>query len=297
MSVVSGIWGAESSSNAADAQSSASKYAANVEMKMYEQGREDMMPWLDAGKWALGTPPGYSMNGKYLGSDMDNLDEDAIRKEAVSKILPLFGGEPPSNAGAAALYNKKVNEEIENIKSNLQSSTATGENQASQGTGLIGMMAAGPGEFEESPGYQFRLKEGEKAIQRNASRTGRLDSGATMKAMSRYNQDYASSEYDKFLARYYQKLTPYQSLAGLGQTTGQASAGLAQQTGTNVGNSIMAGGQAKASGYINQANAMSNMSSNTIQGLGVANQLGWLGGGGGGDALSAAGYAAKWLGG
>ena len=288
MSVVSGIWGAESSENAADTMASSAKDAAQMEMQMYEQGREDMMPWLDAGKWALGSPEGYSYKGEYLGADLDSLDEDKLRKMAADKVLPMFGGQYPSKGSNQILYEKTIKEEIANIKSGLQSSPATG---------LAGMIQESPGEFEKSPGYEFRRREGEKAVQRNASRTGRIDSGATMKAMSRYNQDYASSEYDKFLARYYQKLTPYQSLAGLGQTTGQASAGLATQTGTNVGNSIMAGGQAKASGYINQANAMSNMSSNTIQGLGVANQLGWLGGGGGGDALSAAGYAAKWLGG
>jgi hypothetical protein len=116
---------------------------------------------------------------------------------------------------------------------------------------------AGPGEFTESPGYEFRLKEGQKTLERSAAaRTGVLG-GDTERALVRYGQDYATNEYDNFLSRYYQSLTPYQSLSDVGQT---ATAGTVN-AGTNAANQIASNaiqaGNAQATGYINNANAIS----------------------------------------
>jgi hypothetical protein len=121
---------------------------------------------------------------------------------------------------------------------------------------LAAKVAAGPGDFYKSPGYDFRLAEGQKALERSAAaRTGALGAD-TERALIRYNQDYATNEYDNFLSRYYQSLTPYQSLSGVGQT---ATAGTTM-AGTNAANSIaqgaLAAGNAQAAGYINSANAI-----------------------------------------
>jgi len=127
-------------------------------------------------------------------------------------------------------------------------------------------VTAGPGEFdyEKSPGYDFRLAEGEKAIERSAAARGNLLGGATGKALQRYGQDYASGdynkEYDNFLRRYYEGLTPLQSLAGVGQSTASQTAGQAGAVGANIGNTQFQGGiaagNAIAGGQINQANAI-----------------------------------------
>jgi hypothetical protein len=146
---------------------------------------------------------------------------------------------------------------------------------------LKGMMDVGPGNFVESPGYQFRLDEGQKAIERGAAARGNLMGGANQKALTRYGQDYASGEYSNFLTQYYQSLAPWQSMSGLGQSTamGNATQGqgyaasVAQNTlnGTNAANNyLMAGANAGAAGLINQANAFSGMSNS-----GVNNYLAW----------------------
>jgi len=241
MSVISGIWGAESSEEAAETQADAARHATQIEERIYWQNRADMMPWRDAGVWALGRPRGIYGDGEYLAYDFE---EVAKNKELREKI----------QAG-----------EYENIEWDKK------------GYGLYGMIQQGPGKFEKSPGYEFRMQEGQKALERSAAARGRLDSGATMKAITKYGQDYASNEYDKFLARYYQSLTPYQSLAGLGMTSAGTMANLSSQTGENIANTTMAGGTARASGYINKANAISNMSQNTMTGLALANEMGWLG--------------------
>ena len=114
---------------------------------------------------------------------------------------------------------------------------------------------AGPGKFTKSPGYQFRLDEANKAIERSAAARGGLVSGRTGKELTRYSQNYATNDYDNFLNRYYQSLTPLQSLAGVGQTTASNQAAQGNQVASNVANNQMEAGNARASGYINSANA------------------------------------------
>lgn len=55
--------------------------------------------------------------------------------------------------------------------------------------------AAPPTNFEKSPGYDFRLREGQRAIENSASAQGLLRSGNTWKGLIDYNQGMASQEY------------------------------------------------------------------------------------------------------
>ncbi len=131
---------------------------------------------------------------------------------------------------------------------------------------LIDMMETGPGQFEASPGYQFRLQEGINALERGAAARGKLLSGPTQKALIRWGQDYATGDYDNFLRRYYDRLRPWQSLAGVGQTatgeTGRLGANMAGNVArTNIlaaqgiGNALLQAGRARASGYEGMATA------------------------------------------
>ena len=56
--------------------------------------------------------------------------------------------------------------------------------------------------FEADPGYQFRQQEGNKALLGAASAQGHMLSGATMKAMQKYNQGLASQEYGNAYNRF-----------------------------------------------------------------------------------------------
>jgi hypothetical protein len=143
-------------------------------------------------------------------------------------------------------------------------------------SGQVNMMA--------DPGYQFRLSEGLKALDRQAAARGGLISGGALKAAQRYGQDYATGEYG---AAYNRALTEYNAQvgradtmynrlagqAGIGQTATGQLAGAAGQTGANISNiigqgaqlqgqAIGAAGQARASGYVGAANALTGMGSN-----------------------------------
>lgn len=121
------------------------------------------------------------------------------------------------------------------------------------------------GGFEVSPGYQFRIDEAIKAIERSAAARGGLRSGATMDAIQRRVQGEASNEYERYTARLMQ-------LAGLGENanSGSANAGAnyasgTMQTAAMSGNAALAAGNARASGYVNTGNAINQGIQNVAQ--------------------------------
>ena len=125
-------------------------------------------------------------------------------------------------------------------------------------------------QFQQDPGYAFRMSEGMKALDRSAAARGGLLSGATLKGAQRFGQGLGSEEYQNAFSRYQTerqaRLGPLQSLAGLGQTSAQSLGGAAGQYGTNAADTIMTRGA-------NQANAalqMGNIRSSQYAGYGNA---------------------------
>jgi hypothetical protein len=120
----------------------------------------------------------------------------------------------------------------------------------------------GMDQFQADPGYAFRLSEGMKALDRTAAQRGGLLSGSTLKAAQRYGQEMGSQEYMNAFNRYQTErnaqLNPLQSLAGLGQTSTNALANAASQMGQNYATGYGNIGQAKASGYVGGANALTS---------------------------------------
>jgi hypothetical protein len=119
----------------------------------------------------------------------------------------------------------------------------------------------GMDQFQADPGYAFRMSEGMKGLERSAAARGGLLSGATLKGIQRYGQDLASQEYQNAFNRYGverdRRLNPLQSLAGMGQTTSQQLGAAGQTMAGNVGQAMGAAAQARASGYMGGANALS----------------------------------------
>lgn len=132
-------------------------------------------------------------------------------------------------------------------------------------------------------GFEHGLGEGRTAIDRMAGAGGMRNSGATLKALTRFGQDYAGSKaegaYDRFegekddlmqrfgyadtmrLGSYdrfkgdqdslYNRLA---GVAGLGTTATGQSAGAGAQTGANIGNLLTSGANARGAAQIAQGN-------------------------------------------
>ena len=117
-------------------------------------------------------------------------------------------------------------------------------------------------QFQQDPGYAFRLKEGQQALDRQAAARGGLISGGALKAATRYGQEMGSQEYTNAFNRYQAerqaRLGPLQSLTGMGQTTAQQIGSAGQNMASNVGEAMGSSAAARASGYVGQANALTS---------------------------------------
>ena len=116
------------------------------------------------------------------------------------------------------------------------------------------------GDYQADPGYQFRLDQGEKGINNAAAARGSRYSGATLKALARFNSDQASQEYGKAYDRYNNDVSTrfnrLASVAGVGQTATNQTSAAGQAYATQAGDAIQSAGTARASGYVGTANAV-----------------------------------------
>lgn len=121
-------------------------------------------------------------------------------------------------------------------------------------------------DFRADPGYQFRLREGMRGVENSAAARGGLLSGNTLKALANYNQQAASNEYMNSYNRFNNDNTTLfnrlAALANTGQTTANSLSTLGSNTAQNVGQNLMTAGQARASGYAGQANAVNGFIDN-----------------------------------
>lgn len=68
---------------------------------------------------------------------------------------------------------------------------------AAGGQGLNELLRGyNPGDLTQDPSYQFRLAEGQKALEKSMAARGMLNSGQAMKAITDYGQNMASTAYD-----------------------------------------------------------------------------------------------------
>lgn len=150
--------------------------------------------------------------------------------------------------------------------------------------GYANFTAPTAAEAEATPGYQFTLDQGSKALQNSAAARGNLLTGGTATALENYGQGLASTTYQQTynnaLQSYLQNYNKFQStqadqynrlagLAGTGQTAantlgaaGQAAANntanIDLTSGAQQGQSIQNAGAATASGYVGAGNAINS---------------------------------------
>lgn len=96
-----------------------------------------------------------------------------------------------------------------------------GGDAASKGYGSLGG-GINPGDVQNEAGYQFGLNQGLTAQSNQFGARGMRNSGAAIKAATRYGNDYATTKYDnafnRIVANRSAQLNPLQSLAGASQT-------------------------------------------------------------------------------
>jgi len=109
---------------------------------------------------------------------------------------------------------------------------------------LTGDPAATQNRLEQSPGYQFRLNQGQNSIQNLLASKGGLKSGAAMKALEEYAQGTASQEFGN-------QVNYLQNFANMGQQSATGMANAELFAGSNMAN-------ASQQGILGQGMAMAN---------------------------------------
>lgn len=190
------------------------------------------MPFLTSALIGGAIAAGGSVAGGLLGKSAANTQANAA-KDATQQSLALQKQEfdqnradqtPWRNAGGAAV-------------------TTLGKLSAPGGDLYHNFSAQ---DFQADPGYDFRLQQGQQALERSAAARGNLFSGGTLKSLDQYNQGFASNEFENAYNRFQQnRQTQYNQLAGvagLGQTSVQATGAAGSAYGANAGNTIFQGG-------------------------------------------------------
>jgi hypothetical protein len=146
-------------------------------------------------------------------------------------------------------------------------------------------MTGGGSLFRRQPGYQFQVAEGERGVKNNLAALGMKNSGAALKALTRFRTGLADQSYGSYLDR-------LSGIAGAGgnavsninslgaNTSSQVNSALSGMSGTlgNMGSTTQDAGAARASGYVGTANAWGNALTSGVSD--ISNALGRYSAGG-----------------
>jgi len=248
---------------ATNAVTSAANDSNALQAAIFQQQRDDLAPWRASGASALteinrrlglGQPQNQTVQGQGVAPVLNN---PSIPMQGTGSEI-YDGRVMPTNmvqAGGDSITQSMAAPSQPYDKPQINYGEQPGQpTQPVQNPGPAGSSSDPQnryGGFYASPGYQFRMDEGNRAITGNRAASGMLQSGDTLRALNRYGQDYASNEYNTQLNQLF-------NVAGLGQTaTGQQNA-----LSSNYANNVTANNQnsanALSSSYANQGNIWGN---------------------------------------
>jgi hypothetical protein len=169
----------------------------------------------------INTATGQAIKYGQSGIDQSNA--------AIQQMLAGAGG---AVGGAVGNAGNWVNRGLGTAAGALQPYSTAGQGALSTLSGMLapgGSLTTTPSAatlMAQDPGYQFRLQQGQKALEASASARGGLLGGAAQKAAMQYGQGFGSNEYqntwNRFMANRAQQYGMLSGLAGMGETAGTA---------------------------------------------------------------------------
>lgn len=298
-------------SDAADAQAQSAANADATQRYQYDTTRSDNAPFLSNGTAAnnkLAYMLGLNPTGTNGGANAANngLSRDQIRSELLSKYTtqPETGGvlnpwgvfatpivdsegvtvgwNPARNssvdeAGLNSAVDARLAQQQQQQGATQAAAQATAQNDPAYGSLLRRFSAS---DLNADPvyqsGLQFGMDEGTKGLTRQAAATGSQLSGATLKALTRYANDYGTTKAEGAYNRYNTDQTnQFNRLSGI-SGGGQTASNIVSSAGANMANNISANqigvGNARAASYIGGANGINNAISTGVNGY-QQNQL------------------------
>lgn len=221
--------------SAARAQQNAADAASAEQRRQYDLTRSDQAPWRQRGGQAV------DAIAQFLGLP------------AMAQGAPVGANGPGALAGNPS--GGFANGRVQIPEGLLPRPQAQGVTQGSGETPIATASHAAAPDYNQIlsnlPGYQFQLQQGQQAVERNLAARGLLNSGAAGKALTQYGQGIAQNYSQQYLSG-------LESLAGLGQSSVQATGAAGANAANQIGGNLAYGGNAAASGYVGQANAINS---------------------------------------
>lgn len=273
--VLGGLIGAGASSDAAAAQAASADRAAQLQKEMFEKQISLQEPFRQAGLSAqqrymnmLGLQ-GQAPTARSEAEIRNALAAQYMRPGTEGRYETSYAGGYGGDAGGERVFVPGTQGVSDEAGLNAAVQAAMAQDQAAQQAYQAERQAPGFGkyakdfgmeDFQQDPGYAFRMSEGLKALDRQAAARGGLISGAALKGAQRFGQEAASQEYTNAFNRYQtnraNQLQPLQSLMGTSQTAANTLGNAAQGYAQGAGEAYMGAGNARASGYMGGANAL-----------------------------------------
>lgn len=244
-SLVSGYMNAKGSKDAAKASAKGADQASQVQWDMFNQNRADQAPFRAGGLSAF---------NEYLANLGITPTQTATTLAASDPGQAYLMANP--DVAADVYYGKNPLEHYNQY--GKREGRTWGAVATPAGSGITAApntsqtMQDAFAKFRSTPGYQFGLTEGQRALESSAAASGGLFSGKAGKALTAYGQNYADQ----------QGYTPYMNrlgaAAGIGQTATNQVGQYGQNTANQVGQNMIGAGNARASGIQGSANAWGN---------------------------------------
>ena len=300
--VISGAMSSDAAQSAANTQAQAGMAASNNTLtetretnamlqNQFNQNQQNQAPWLQTGDTALaalqsgmglGNPySGYtgpqSVTGAYSNP---NGTSTGINSNGTTNV----GSNPASQNGVFVNSNGQSVDANGNPVTAAPTTTNYGATNAQMGQAANAysgqfQQTFTPSDLYTDPSYQWRLNQGNLALNSSAAAQGLTGSGQNLKDIVNYNQGAASTEYqaayDRFMNNQNTAYNRLAGLAGVGQTAatnlGQAGA----STAGNIANTTMSGvgasnnyltgaAAANAAGQVGSANAVTGAIGNGL---------------------------------
>lgn len=263
--VIGGMFQSGAASDAANAQAQGAAASDATQRYFYDTSRADNAPFLKNGtaasnklSYLMGIGNPSSKVDYVTQSYRDNLGRDPHASE--QGLWAQYGREGMSEAeiqNAIATSSESV------TNAGRAKYSAAPEAAQDSSFGSLNRRFSQSDLANDVPyqtGMQFGLDQGTQGINNQASATGSMLSGATLKALTRFGNDYGNQKAGDAYNRYNTDNTnTYNRLAGLAGS-GQTASGQVGSAGMNAGNNIsqsqMGMGNARGASQIAQGNAM-----------------------------------------
>lgn len=201
--------------------------------------------------------PGFATWGGADNGNSYNLD-------ALNQYLTNGGGSPQSTVDYNGL-NAAVDDAMQRQNSNSMGNWELDPNN------ILNQNFTAPTaeQAAQTPGYQFTLDQGLKAVQNSAAARGLGTSGAALKGASSYATGLANSTYNDVFSRALNtfntnygsaanRVNRLNTLVGNGQNAAATNGSLGANAMSSIGDTLMSGANAAAAGRVGSANAIAN---------------------------------------